>query len=79
MKNNTSKAQAGASLIAPGTDRLITKPEAAERLGVKVRTVERLIAAGELQKQKIAGCVRLRLSQVLSLSGIEIEMITPQP
>ncbi|MES2661058.1 MAG: helix-turn-helix domain-containing protein [Verrucomicrobiota bacterium] len=79
MKNNTSTTQRGASLIAPGTDRLITKPEAAERLGVRVRTVERLIAAGKLQKQKIGGCARLRLSQVLNLSGIKIEMIAQQP
>lgn len=66
-------------MIAPGIDRLINKREAAERLGVNVRSVERLIAAGILQKQKIGGCVRLRLSQVLKLSGIENEMIPPHP
>ena len=79
MKNHTSKTQRGASLIAPGTDRLIVKREAAERLGVSVKTVERLIAGGTLHVQKLGGCVRLRLSQVLRVAGIETEMISQQP
>ena len=79
MKNHTSKTQRGASLIAPGTDRLITKREAAERLGVCVRSVERLISAGKLHVQRIGRCARLRLSQVLSLAGIQTEMIPSQP
>ena len=66
-------------MIAPGTDRLIVKREAAERLGVSVKTVERLIARGTLHAQKLGGCVRLRLSQVLRVAGIETEMISQQP
>ena len=79
MKNHPSNTQRGASLIAPGTDRLIIKREAAERLGVSVRTVERFIARGTLNAQKLGGCVRLRLSQVLKIAGIETEMISQQP
>lgn len=76
MKRNENNNW-GASLIAPGTDRLITKREAAGRLGVSVRTVERLVAVGTLLTQKVRGCVRLRLSQVLRVAGIESETIPP--
>ena len=79
MKNLATNKHRGASLIAPGTDRLIVKREAAERLGVSVKTVERLIARGTLHAQKLGGCVRLRLSQVLRVAGIETEMISQQP
>lgn len=76
MKRNENRGK-GASSIAPGTDRLITKREAAERLGVSVRTVERLVVVETLQIQKLGGCVRLRLSQVLRAAGIESETIPP--
>jgi len=68
----------GASSTAPGYDRLISKREAAGILGVSVRTVEKLISDGKLHAQKVGGCVRLRLSQVLQFAGIESEMITLQ-
>ena len=77
MKTNNNSGL-GASLIAPGSDRLIAKREAAARLGISVRTVERLISGGKLHAQKLGGCVRLRLSQVLQVAGIESELISPQ-
>ena len=40
---------------------LITKAEAAEQLGVSVRTVERLIAAGRLSLVHVEGAARLRV------------------
>ena len=43
---------------------LITKAEAAEQLGVSVRTVERLIAAGRLPLVHVEGAARLRVADV---------------
>ena len=40
---------------------LITKAEAAEQLGVSVRTVERLIASGRLPLVHVEGAARLRV------------------
>ena len=69
MKSKNNKSR-GASSIAPGIEKLLSKQETADFLGVSVRTVEREISAGRLTKQKIRGCIRVRLSQVLSLSGL---------
>lgn len=52
-------------------DRLISKQQAADILSVSVRTVERMISSGKLTIQKVMGCVRLRLSQVLQSAGID--------
>lgn len=47
------------------TDRLLlTKPEAAERLGVSIRTVERLVAGGRLPQLHVGRAVRLRVSDL---------------
>lgn len=47
------------------TDRLlVTKGEAAERLGVSVRTVERLVAAGRLPLVHVERAARLRVSDL---------------
>jgi excisionase family DNA binding protein len=43
---------------------LITKAEAAEQLGVSVRTVHRLIAAGKLPLVHVEGAARLRVADV---------------
>jgi excisionase family DNA binding protein len=43
---------------------LITKAEAAEQLGVSVRTVERLIAAGRLPLVHVEGASRLRVADL---------------
>jgi excisionase family DNA binding protein len=43
---------------------LVTKAEAAEYLGVSVRTVERLVAAGQLPLLHIERASRLRLADV---------------
>ena len=39
---------------------LITKSEAAEQLGVSVRTIERLISAGRLPLVHVEGAARVR-------------------
>jgi excisionase family DNA binding protein len=43
---------------------LITKAKAAEQLGVSVRTVERLIAAGRLRLVHVEGAARLRVADL---------------
>ena len=49
----------------PGVRRLlITKAEAAEQLGVSVRTVSRLIARGKLPLVHVEGAARLRVADV---------------
>lgn len=52
-------------------DRLISKREAAGVLGVSIRTVERAISSGAISCRKIRGCVRLLLSEVLLMAGIQ--------
>ena len=74
-ENNSGR---GASLMAPGFDRLVSKREAAGLFGVSVRTLERMISAGQLSILKVRGCVRLRLSQVLRLAGIENPLTSSQ-
>ena len=43
---------------------LVTKGEAAERLGISVRTVERLVAAGQLPQVYIERLARFRVSDL---------------
>ncbi len=43
---------------------LITKAEAAEQLGISVRTVERLITAGRLPLVHVEGAARLRVADL---------------
>jgi excisionase family DNA binding protein len=43
---------------------LVTKHEAAQMLGVSVRTVERLVAAGRLQQVQVERLARFRLDDV---------------
>jgi excisionase family DNA binding protein len=43
---------------------LLTKPEAAERLGVSIRTVERLVASGRLPQLHVGRAARLRVSDL---------------
>jgi hypothetical protein len=72
MKNMTTNANGwGASSMAPGQDRLISKREAAGILGVSIRTVERAVSHGSISIRKIRGCVRLLLSEVLIFGGIQ--------
>ena len=52
-------------------DRLLSKKEAADMLGVSTRTIERMMTHGELMKVKIRGCVRARLSEIKQLLGEE--------
>ena len=53
---------------APTTRRpdslLVTKAEAAERLGVSVRTLERLVATGRLRQVHVERLARLRVSDL---------------
>lgn len=46
---------------------LISKKKAAELLSSSVRTVERIIASGTIEKIKIRGSVKVKLSQVMKL------------
>jgi excisionase family DNA binding protein len=43
---------------------LITKSDAAEQLGVSLRTVERLIAAGRLPLVHVEGAARVRVADL---------------
>jgi excisionase family DNA binding protein len=43
---------------------LITKNEAAHRLGVSVRTVERLVAAGRLRQVQVERLARFRVGDL---------------
>jgi excisionase family DNA binding protein len=45
---------------------LLTKSEAAERLGVSVRTVERLVAAGRLPQVLVEGARRIRVADLMA-------------
>jgi excisionase family DNA binding protein len=48
----------------PAVRLLITKAEAADQLGVSVRTVERLISAGRLPLVHVEGAARLRVADL---------------
>ena len=49
----------------PGTQlRLYSKPQAAELLGVSVRTVTRLINNGKLTACKVGSCIRVPKSSI---------------
>ena len=43
---------------------LLTKNEAAEQLGVSVRTIERLISAGRLPLVHVEGAARVRVADL---------------
>jgi excisionase family DNA binding protein len=48
-------------------ERLLNKRKAADRLGVSVRSVERLFASGILPRVKVGGRVLARLSDLLRI------------
>ncbi|MHB1433604.1 MAG: helix-turn-helix domain-containing protein [Streptosporangiaceae bacterium] len=48
-------------------DRLITAAEAARRLGVSARTVDRLAERGDLERVKVLGATRFRASDVAAI------------
>ena len=55
----------GTKHYAPMPDRLlVTKSEAAERLGVSVRTIERLVASDQLRQVHIERLARFRVSDL---------------
>jgi excisionase family DNA binding protein len=55
----------GAAHHADSPDRLlVTKGEAAERLGVSVRTIERLVATGRLPQVNVERLARFRVSDL---------------
>jgi excisionase family DNA binding protein len=55
----------GTPQVVPVVRRLlITKAEAAEQLGVSVRTVARLIAAGRLPLVHVEGAARVRVADL---------------
>jgi excisionase family DNA binding protein len=57
---------------------LITKAEAAERLGISVRTVERLIAAGRLPLVHVEGAARLRVADLEAYVDALVPLDTEQ-
>jgi excisionase family DNA binding protein len=57
---------------------LITKTEAAEQLGVSVRTVERLIAAGKLPLVHVEGAARLRVADLEAYVDALVPLDTEQ-
>ncbi len=57
---------------------LITKAEAAEQLGVSVRTVERLIAAGRLPLVHVEGAARLRVADLEAYVDTLVPLDTEQ-
>jgi len=66
----------------PAVQRLmITKAEAAEQLGVSVRTIERLVSAGRLPLVHVEGAARLRVADieayVEALSPLDAVQIDP--
>ena len=52
-------------------DRLLSKKDVAKRLALSVRSVDRLIARGLLQRVKVLGAVRFRLSEVVAIMNSE--------
>lgn len=52
-------------------DKLTTKKGAANALEVSERTIDRMLAAGELTKLKIRGCVRVKVAEIKRLLGEE--------
>jgi excisionase family DNA binding protein len=48
-------------------ERLLNKKDAAARLGVSVRSIERLLARGVLASVKVGGRVLIRLSDLLRI------------
>ena len=57
---------------------LITKAEAAAQLGVSVRTVERLIAAGRLPLVHVEGAARLRVADLEAYVDALVPLDTDQ-
>jgi excisionase family DNA binding protein len=57
---------------------LITKAEAADQLGVSVRTVERLIAAGRLPLVHVEGAARLRVADLEAYVNALVPLDTEQ-
>ena len=57
---------------------LITKSEAAEQLGVSLRTIERLIAAGRLPLVHVEGAARVRVADLGAyVQGLDADDKTP--
>jgi excisionase family DNA binding protein len=60
---------------------LLTKPEAAEQLGVSLRTIERLISAGRLPLVHVEGAARVRVADLEAyVQGLDADARTsPSP
>lgn len=50
-----------------GIDKLVNKKQVAEMLSLSLRSVDRLIAGGFLQRIKVLGSARYRLREVLNI------------
>ena len=51
--------------------KFINKKQVAETLGVSARSIDRLVARGDLKKHKVLGAVRFLLSDVHKLMGVD--------
>jgi excisionase family DNA binding protein len=60
---------------------LLTKSEAAEQLGVSLRTIERLISTGRLPLVHVAGAARVRVADLGAyVQGLDADhRTTPSP
>lgn len=65
LEPSTLADQGGTPILTRVPDRLlVSKDEAAERLGVSVRTVERLLATGRLRQVQVERRARFRVSDL---------------
>ena len=67
MENSNMQPRSNANTLLHADDRLVTVRQAAAVLGVSVRTVHNLVAAGQLAKVKLGHMTRFRLSVLRGL------------
>lgn len=73
MKTSIKNSRRGATELAPGQVRLVSKAEAALICGgISIRTLEREVSSGRLEKVKIGGRVLFRLGDVMRLAKLEV-------
>ena len=73
-------SQAAFDLFSVSGRLLLTKGEAAEQLGVSVRTIERLISAGRLPLVHVEGAARVRVADLGAyVQGLDADSRTTKP
>jgi excisionase family DNA binding protein len=72
-----TRSRAGFDSSAVSGRLLLTKSEAAEQLGVSVRTIERLISAGRLPLVHVEGAARVRVADLGAyVQGLDVDART---